>query len=287
MPIIAPRCGFFPAERREIFLMTFRFAPLSSGVLFGLALCLLPAFPAGAGGQSSPDALVAKMENLYIGAKSFQGKITTRRIGKTPKGKAFAMTETREVRFRAPNQIYDAQHYVGTGEAARMSNQSVLYVGDGKSLYVYKPSLKQYVKRPSSPTVTMTQIMMRYLVNPSRFTFSMGPTAKVNGRDAYVVIGKPKIPEQMPSNVKKEEWPRILEDIKHQRPTQVFIDKRNYQLLRISGGSNRVSDEIIFGSQTINGAISDRAFAFYAPAGAKLITPPAGGAPAPMPNSIK
>ena len=251
-------------------------------------LWLLSGFPAAAKGPTNdPAALIAKMEVLYRNAKSFQGKITMRRSGKTRDGKAFSMSETRDVRYKAPNRVFDDQRYTGTGPAARVTQQSALYVGDGKTLTVYKPSVNQYAQRPASPTLSLTQIVGRYLINTPNFTLSMGSPTKVNGRDALVVLAKPKVPKEFPPNVKKEDQPKLIEEIKKQRPTQVFIDKANYQLLRVAGGSPTVSDEVNFVSQAINGAVADSAFAFHAPAGAKRYAPPPGAGNPQQPNAVK
>ena len=270
--------------------MTSWFAPRlqsASGGLLLLALCLLSPPPAGAKGPGNdPAALVAKMESLYTGAKSFQGTITMRRSGKTRDGKTFAIAETREVRYKAPNLIFDNQRIVGTGAAVRESARSAVYVGDGKTLYVYAPSSNQYAKRGIASRVMLKQMLGRYLIIAPRFTLSIGTAAKVNGRDAFVIVAKPKIPTEFPPNVRKEDQPKIIAEIKMQRPTQVFIDKRTYQLLRVTGGSNLVNDEVNFVSQTLNGAIASGAFTFRAPAGAKLFTQPAG-TPNPLPNAIK
>ena len=272
--------------------MASRFAPRLRCAMRGAFLslfCLLCVPPAGAKGpDNDATALITKMENLYKNAKSFQGTITMRRSGKTHVGKSLSLVGTREVRFKAPNEVYDDQHYTGTGEATRMSAQSVFYVGDGRSLYVYTPALRQYVKRPASPTVTLWQIMGRYMIIQSRCTLSMGGAAKVNGRDAYIVIAKAKIPTKFPVNVKEADKPKIIDAIKRQRPTQVFIDKHNYQLLRVAGGTDTTSDEINFVSQALNGQIADSVFTFHIPAGAKLYAPPANPADGNgLPNQIK
>ena len=270
--------------------MTSWFAPRPRCAMRGLLLFtlgLLCALPAGAKGPGSdPNALITKMENLYTNAKSFQGTITTRQSGKTRGGKPFSFTGTREVRFKAPNEVFDDQRFTGTGEAAQINAQSVFYVGDGKAIYVYKPTLRKYAKRPASPTVTLWQIVGRYMLIKPRFTLSLGGDAKVSGRDAYVILAKAKIPTKFPPNVKESDKPKIIEEIKHQRPTQVFIDKHNYQLLRITGGSNTVSDEINFVSQTVNGPIADSVFTFHVPAGATLYAPPPGAGTG-LPNQIK
>ena len=265
--------------------MTSRFGPRS---LFGLLIpvLLLSTPPTGAQkAANDPAALITKMENVYRNATSFQGTITTRRSGKTREGKTFAMTGTRYVRFRAPNRLYDNQQFTGSGAAARMNQQSVLYVGDGKSLFVYQPSAKLYAQRPAPSSISLTQVVGRYLINTKNFTLSMGSATKVNGRDALVVMAKAKVPKEFPPNVKKEDQPKLIEEIKQQHPTQIFIDKRTYQLLRVSGGSPKVSDEIIFAAQAVNGAVPDSGFTFHAPPGTKLYAKPPGGSA--LPNQIK
>ena len=269
--------------------MTSWFAPRSFCAIRRLLLLpLLALFAAPAGAQgSSPAALITKMEDVYKNARSFQATITMKQSGKSRSGQAFSLSGTREVRFKAPNRVFDDQRYSGTGAAAQENRNSVLYVGDGKTLFVYQPASQKYAKRPSLPTVTLWQIVGRYMVIKSRFTFSMGTAAKVNGRDAYVVLAKLKIPTEFPPNVKPADKPKIIEEIKRQRPAQVFIDKHNYQLLRIIGGSSTVNDEINFTGQIVNGPIADSAFTFRVPAGAKLYTPPPGSPnPGANPNPI-
>ena len=132
-------------------------SPYALRGLLPLALFALFAAPAGAQGNN-PAALITKMEDLYKNAKSFQGTITTRQSGKTRDGKTFAVSGTREVRFKAPNEFHDDQRYTGTGAAAKISGQSVLYVGDGKSLYVYQADAAQGIRSAALRSTTVISL---------------------------------------------------------------------------------------------------------------------------------
>ena len=252
------------------------------GGLLALTLLSLSApFADAKGPGNDPAGIITRMEDVYKNAKSYQGTISMKQSGKTPDGKPFSMSESRQVRFKAPNQIFDQQQVSGTGAAVKISNRSQTWVGDGKSLYVYVPAQKMYAKRAAPPTIALTQILARYLPHAPQFSLTMAAAAKVNGRDALVISAKPKVPASFPASITKEQKAQILERIKKQRPTQIYIDKQNYQLLRLVGGPQDRTDEITFVSQQFNGAVPESAFTFHPPAGAKLFVPPAPGSARP------
>ena len=236
--------------------------------LFALTL-LFAVLPTGAHGPA-PDAaaLLGRMEKQYQNAKTFQAALVLHRSGKTEKGKAFTVSMNQQIRYKSPNLFYVQEQYAGTGEAANIAQTSQTKVCDGKSFYLYVPAQKKFAKQKAPADVPLVRILAYYMPNPARFTMNIGKPVKVEGHDAYVILAQPKIPTDFRPGITPEQKAAIVKQIKEAKPTQIFIDKQNYQLLRLIGGTPDNREDMTFTSQTLDGSLPSHSFAFHPPADA-------------------
>src|SRR5437016_2841145 len=88
-------------------------------VSFAASALLLAFSPytASAAGDDAPGVLT-KMSALYTNAKTYQSTVVSKESSKTQDGKAYSVTTTQEIRYKAPNFINMTMKRTGTGAAA-------------------------------------------------------------------------------------------------------------------------------------------------------------------------
>jgi outer membrane lipoprotein-sorting protein len=238
-------------------------------------------YPASAAGDDAPGVLT-KMAGVYSNAKSFQATITSKEAGKTPDGKAFTVTATQEIRYKAPNMVYMSMRQSGTGAAAgkkpdgtpMLDSGRVVINSDGKTLVIYSETKNQYVKQNALPAIPLTEAfaLLKRLPGPKSPGLSMASSTTVGGRAAYVIQAKPV----MPPNLSPADQKKWQDAAAKAQPLKLMIDKQNYQLLSLSESAAGGSLDISFGSQAVNGNIAANAFSFAPPAGSKEAPKPQG-----------
>ncbi len=230
--------------------------------------------------DSAAQDVVKKMEAVYAGAKSFDGVVTINQVGTPLAGKPSSNTIVQKIKFRAPNMFQVQMSATATGaNAAKAASFGRTISSDGKTLYDYSPSLKQYRKSPAPPTVSLMQLFRQLMPNPNAPGLTLTP-ASATGHAVYTVQIKPMAPATFPPTITAEQKARYLEQIKAAKPVQYTIDKQNYHLLKIYQPGTRSNITFDFSQQNVNAAVAPTAFAFTPPAGSKEFTPPPGmGAP--------
>jgi len=249
-------------------------------LLPALALSLSALFAASAHADQASDIL-KKMEGVYSGAKTFVGSVTVKQSGKTKEGKPASVTRTQQISYKSPNLIRVQMTMSATGAAAKAGNQNAMIVSDGKTLYRYSSTQKQYSKSPAPPAIPLNQLFGIALPSGSTPGASLLSPTNVMGHQAYVVQIKQQVPQPPPS-MSAADKAKYDAYVKQMKPVQVVIDKKDYHLLQIRQSMGTNTAVVEFGPHTVNGAVADSAFKFSPPAGSKEITmpqpPPGGGA---------
>ena len=224
-----------------------------------LACCTLA--PVTARAQSASE-VYKKMTDVYSLAKSFQGTIVRKEIGKTPDGKAATQTVTIKINYKGPNKyLVSNLRSVSVGGKTQTTDQ--VMVTDGKSLYMYAPDKKVWQRGQIQNENMLSRFFA--VLNPTS-GFALLPETTVNGRAAFAI--KPNVPttgtpEQL-ANAKKVK-------------ISVMIDKLTYQFVKmtISSASGSLVQSTV--GQTVNGNVPDSLFNWTPPAKYKEVK--GGGAP--------
>lgn len=261
---------FRPVARRRAGLLTVEPCVAICGRgLFAVALLGFAGAAVPAHADLSASEIIAKMNAIYSTAKSFKGSTIMQSSGKGPDGKPFTVTATQQVAYKSPNQFRVQVTASGTGAASKASGNSQTVVSDGKTMYMYLPARKQYIKRPAPPQVPIQRIVQ---INVNGQNAKLMPASTVNGRPAYIVQIMPMLPPTLTAQQKQ-----LV------KPSLIAVDKQNFHLLRITQGGN--AQVMTFTGQTVNGNLPASVFAFSPPAGATEFKQPMPGAPGGAPGA--
>jgi outer membrane lipoprotein-sorting protein len=243
-------------------------APLRRAGAFS-ALLFAATLPLAARAADNPQDILKKMQAVYHDAHTYEGAITMKVTGKEQDGKVTMVTNVEQLKYKGPNLFAMQRTISASGPlAARFSNMKAALISDGKTVYNYNPSTKEYMKAPAPAKVPLEKLMER-MMPPSDLTkATLLPPTTVQGRPAYVI----NIPIATTPGGKE---PKAF---------QYTIDRQNYLALKIVmvGGTSGL--EIDLDGQTVGSSIPASAFVFTPPAGAvekKPPTPAAGQVPAP------
>ena len=230
-----------------------------------------------------PGALLKKMVDTYSNSKSYTGTVISHQKGKDNTGKAITVLKTQVVKYKSPNLVNVVVTISGTGVPASQfaqGNQTV--AADGKTVILYRPAQKAYIKKPDLPKLNLTDVVdvLRGMPTKTNEYMSVLPSETVKGRAVYVVMIKPAMnPKWTPDQQAK--WKEML---KKATPLHLYIDKQNFALLRIMQDMNGNNLDILLENQLFNPTIPGSAFTFTLPPGSKeIVAPaqPAGGGMAP------
>lgn len=229
------------------------------------------------GSAQDVQAILTRVTQTYQNAKSYQAQATltqTRQGG----GQQQRRSSTITTRYKAPNKV---------ATVVQGSDTMQIY-SDGKTMYLYSPKDKQYMKMPAPASLAqMAGVSGIGSGDPSqigaqlRSIFSNGK--KLADRN---VGGKPVFVLQSTQSQQSQDGKTSLQLV-----ATALIDKASYLLHQLtiqatrSQGTQKIVETITvtFASQQVNPNLSDSVFAFKPPAGAKEVTPPqpSGAPPAP------
>lgn len=233
------------------------------------------------GSAQNVQEILDKVEQAYANAKSFQMQATVE-ISRQQGQQTQRQTVTVSNRFKAPNKMV---------LIAKGDEDTQIY-SDGKTLYIYSPKRKEYIKQAApvsldqglgmpgagSPKQLSTQLKMMFSANAKLLKES-----QVAGRPVLVLQAAQSGP--MPGQQPGQQQGSFSQTV------TASIDKANYTLRRLvmtvtaSQGGQKFTQNITMNiqSQQINPSIPDSAFVFKPPAGAqeKTMPMPPGGAPTP------
>lgn len=255
-----------------------RSAALLGGFLLSLYVLSHTGQMAHAAGGDAP-GILTKMKAVYHEAKTYRCTLVMSQNGTTRDGKAFTLTKTQQVEYKAPNLLHASIKLTGTGAAANAGNSVTLYA-DGKNIYQYYPSQKRYTKAPESVPVSIDQIVDLLRAVPDKATtgLSLLPDSTVKGHAVYQIAYTLQMPPSLPAD-KQKQWKEFMAK---SEPIHYAIDKKSYLLLRLTQKLNGVALTVDLNDQTLNSNISSGTFTFTPPAGSKLYVPqmpPQGGIP--------
>jgi outer membrane lipoprotein-sorting protein len=177
--------------------------------------------------------------------------------------------------------------YTGEGAAAgKVAQGDQTVVADGKSLFAYSPSRKQYVKKPDLPKLTVLDLLdiLKKIPTKDAPNVKLLSSDTVGGRSVSVV----QISPMMPPSLTVEQQTKWKEAAAHANPLRLFVDKENASLLRIAETANGGSVDVMLQNQLFNSSIPASSFTYTPPQGAKEITAPVapslGGVPGAAPG---
>lgn len=258
VPVALRRKGCFALRRSA-------FAPVA------LLLALSMSETRIAGAQTVKEIL-QKVEDVYNKASSYQCNLIVRRTGKGPDGKPLSITQTQQVQYKSPNLFRVQVSVTGTGAAAAaVKNGNSTVISDGKNIYVYMPSQKQYMKQAVPASLPLRQLMASVIPGANTANARLVAPSMINGRPVYVLEVKP----QAPPNLTPEQKARFA----RLKPIQIMVDKQNYHVVRIHQEAADAQLDVSFNGQTVNGTVPSKAFVWTPPPGAKEFVRPATPAP--------
>lgn len=219
-------------------------------------------------------AILNRVAETYRKAKSYQAQATltqTRQGG----GQQQRRSSTISTKYKAPNKVVTIVQ----------GSDTMQVYSDGKTMYIYSPKDKQYMKMPAPATLTqMAGVSGVGSGDPSQIGAQLqaifGNGKKLPDRN---VGGTPVFVLQSTQSQQSQDGKSSLQLV-----ATAFIDKANYLLRQLtiqatrSQGTQKVVETITltFASQQVNPNLPDSVFAFTPPAGAKEIAPPQpSGAP--------
>jgi outer membrane lipoprotein-sorting protein len=207
--------------------------------------------------------ILSKVADAYKNAKSYQAQVTMTQVLQVGSQKQ-QLTSTMTTKYKAPNKMV----------TLIQGNQSLQVYSDGKTMYVYSPKEREYIKMPApaslaqaggagvgtgDPSQIGTQLQMLFSQNAKKLA-----DRKVGGKLVFVI--------QSTQSDKAQDG-----QSSSQMTATAFIDKATYLVRQIvisdsrSRGNQKMSQQITitFASQQINPVLPDSAFVFKPPAGAK------------------
>lgn len=242
--------------------------------------CLLVAsvvFASLPGSAQDIQTILSKVTAAYKNAKSYQAQASlteTRQMG----GQQQKRTSTISTKYKAPNKMVTI---------VQGSDNLQMY-SDGKTMYIYSPKDKEYMKMPAPASFAQMAGMSGVgSGDPSQIGAQLQAMFASGGKKLpdRNVGGKPVFVLQSTRSGQSQDGKSSFN-----MTATAFIDKATYMLRRLtieatqSQGTQKVAQtiNITFASQQINPNLPDSVFAFKPPAGAKerqMQAPP--GAPAP------
>lgn len=250
-----------------------------------LAVALLTGMASTAHAQN-PQDILKKMDAAYKAATSFQGTVTTMVSGKDQTGKSVSATRTQAIRYKSPNKmrIDVIQTTSGVASAQMKKAGKQIIVSDGKTALLYSMGVKQYMKIPLRPQLSLVELLSLQLP-PTIPGATLQAPSSVNGRAAFVIKITPIPPTAAQMAQLTPEQKKMAEmQIKQAKPTVLMIDKQNYHLLKVERGAGAIRSVTTY-TNALNVSLPDSVFAFTLPAGSKEVKPPpqqpGGGAPMP------
>jgi outer membrane lipoprotein-sorting protein len=239
------------------------------------ALLLAGTLPLAARAADNPQDILKKMQTVYHDAHTYEGAITMKVAGKGQDGNVTTVTNVEQLKYRGPNLFSMQRSVSATGPLApRFTNMKATLISDGKTVYNYDLSKKEYMKAAAPAKVSLERLLERMMPPSDLSKATLLPPTTVQGRPAYVI----NIPIAVTAGGKE---PKAF---------QYTIDKQNYYALKIVmvGGTSGL--EIDLDGQTVGGNIPASAFVFMPPAGAvekKAPMPAAAPVPAPQGGAPK
>ncbi|MGQ9488680.1 MAG: LolA family protein [Armatimonadota bacterium] len=225
--------------------------------------------------------ILNKVTAAYKNAKSYQAQVSisqTMKMGSQQR----KLSTTISTKYKAPNKV----------ATIIQGPQSLQVYSDGKTMYVYSPTEKEYMKMPApaslaqlggmgaigggAPSDLGAQLQTIFGANAKKL-----PDRNVGGKPAFVI--------QTSQSGKSPDGKASF----RMTTATVLIDKATYILRQLVLNSTQSQGEqkmeqtvtISFTSQQINPNLPDSVFTFKPPAGAKERqmqgTPPGGTGPAP------
>jgi outer membrane lipoprotein-sorting protein len=226
----------------------------------GVLLASLP------GSAQDVQTILSKVAAVYKNAKSYQAQASlteTRQIG----GQQQKRTSTISTKYKAPNKL----------ATIIQGSDSMQVYSDGKTMYLYSPKNKQYMKMPA-PVSFAQQPGMSGIgsADPSQIGAQLQAIFGNGGKKLpdRNIAGKPVFVLQSTRSGQSQDGKTSFN-----MKATAFIDKATYTLRQItleasqSQGTQNVAQTINFTvlSQKINPNLPDSVFAFKPPAGAKEI----------------
>jgi outer membrane lipoprotein-sorting protein len=232
------------------------------------AIAVVIAIPASA---QDATQIMKKAQALMTGAKTYQS-VT---LVTTDAGKMGSMTTRMEAKSSGHKSAVTTTA-IGqpTGQLAMMGAMSnMTMVDDGKTIYMYMPAMKRYMKRPSTGRKQGQGNVRDMLGGMKDASFKLVGTESVNGKPAHVIEVKPKKPMQGLQGMNLKFY--VAKD--SNLVQQVKMDGKAPGM----GGEQNIKVTMLIQSQTLNAPIPDSVFRFTPPPGATEGSPfgGAGGGP--------
>lgn len=236
-------------------------------------LVLLVSIP---GHAQDVQTILTKVAAAYKNAKSYQAQATMKQTHQAGSQKQ-QRTSTITTKYKAPNKVVTI---------IEDGNNRLHVYSDGKTMYIYSPKDKEYMKAPApaslaqagagvqsgDPSQIGAQLQAMFSTNAKRLA-----DRNIGGKPAFVIQSTQS--GQSPDGKSS-----------FRMTATALIDKASYMVRQIiidgerSMGAQKMVDNITitFASQQINPNLPDSVFAFKPPAGAKerpMQAPPGGAAP--------
>lgn len=241
-------------------------------------VCLLAAGVLMAGAASyaqDVQTVLKKVAAAYKNAKSYQAQAVvteTRQMG----GQQQKRSSTIHTKFKAPNKMVTV---------VQGSDNLQIY-SDGKTMYIYSPKDKQYMKMPAPTSLAQGATNPMAAGDPSQIGAQL---QMMFGADAKKLPdrslgGRPMLVIQSNRSGQSQDGKS-----KFAMTATAFIDKATYMLRQLvldatqTQGNQKMVQKITvsFASQQINPNLPDSLFVFKPPAGATLRQMPTPGPSAP------
>ncbi|MEJ5250498.1 MAG: outer membrane lipoprotein carrier protein LolA [Chthonomonadetes bacterium] len=244
-----------------------------AGVLAGAVL--LASAP---GYAQDVQSILSKVTAAYRSAKSYQAQVSiteTRQMG----GQQQKQSTTLTTKYKAPNKMVTIVQ----------GRESMQVYSDGKTMYIYLPKEKQYMKAPAPASLAQQGgVGAAGAGDPSQIGAQLQTMFATGAKKLadQTVGGKPMFVLQSSRSGQSQDG-----KISFKMTATAFIDKASYLLRQLtlssvqSQGTQNLTQTITisFASQQINPNLPDSVFVFKPPAGAKEQQMPASpsGPPAP------
>ncbi|MCS6831009.1 MAG: DUF2092 domain-containing protein [Armatimonadota bacterium] len=241
--------------------------------------CLLALSLAAAslpGSAQDVQTILSKVAAAYKNAKSYQAQASvseTRLIG----GQQQKRSSTISTKYKAPNKMVTI---------VQGSDNLQMY-SDGKTMYIYSPKDKEYMKMPAPASLAQAGGMSSIgSGDPSQIGVQLQAIFGNAGKKLpdRNIGGKPVFVLQATQSGQSQDGKGSFNVT-----ATAFIDKATYMLRQLSlqatqtQGAQKVAQTITvtFASQQLNPSLPDSVFAFKPPAGAKERQMPAPGSAPP------
>ncbi len=233
---------------------------------------------AGAPGYAQDvQTILNRVAAAYKNAKSYQAQTTiteTRQVG----GQQQKRSSTISTRFKAPNKVVTIVQ----------GSDNLHVYSDGKTMYIYSPKEKQYMKMPAPASMAQPGASPVGAGDPSQIGAQL---QMIFGADAKKLSDRNV--DGRPMHVLQSTRTEQSEDGKSgfKVTATAYVDKATFMLRQLtldatqSQGTQKMTQTIVvsFASQQINPNLPDSVFVFKPPAGAteRQMPAPPSGPPAP------